>query len=196
MLLPLAVFLGLAGRLLQGRGFVFDLPLLASAHALSSPLADSVLMTFSRLGYAHGVIPADVLLVVVSAWRRHWRTAMFAAAALAGSGVLNMACKRFFARSRPALWESIAPESSFSFPSAHAMGSMTLAAVLILLAWPGRWRWPVVAMMLVFVPLVGFSRVYLGVHYPSDVLAGWAAALAWTFACRGVFSGGRSIWGG
>lgn len=196
MLPPLAVFLGLAGRLLQGRSFVFDLPLLASAHALSGPFADAVSMTFSRLGYAHGVIPTDVLLVVVSVWRRRWPAAAFATAALAGSGLLNMACKRFFARPRPALWESIAPESSFSFPSAHAMGSMTLATVLILLAWPGRWRWPVVVAMLVFVPLVGFSRVYLGVHYPSDVLAGWAAALAWTFACRGVVSGSRSIWAG
>lgn len=137
MLPPLAVFLGLAGWLLQGRSFVFDLPLLASAHALSGPFADAVSMTFSRLGYAHGVIPTDVLLVVVSVWRRRWPAAAFATAALAGSGLLNMACKRFFARPRPALWESIAPESSFSFPSAHAMGSMTLATVLILLAWPG-----------------------------------------------------------
>src|SRR3546814_10481386 len=60
------------------------------------------------------------------------------------------------------------------------MGSMTLAAVLVLLAWPTRWRWPVVAAMAVFVPMVGLSRVYLGVHFPSDILAGWAAALAWT----------------
>src|SRR3546814_10222629 len=59
------------------------------------------------------------------------------------------------------------------------MGSMTLAAVLVLLAWPTRWRWPVVAAMAVFVPMVGLSRVYLGVHFPSDILAGWAAALAW-----------------
>src|SRR3546814_9881919 len=60
------------------------------------------------------------------------------------------------------------------------MGSMTLAAVLVLLAWPTRWRWPVVAAMAAFVPMVGLSRVYLGVHFPSDILAGWAAALAWT----------------
>src|SRR3546814_9961968 len=60
------------------------------------------------------------------------------------------------------------------------MGSMTLAAVLVLLAWPTRWRWPVVAAMAVFVPMVGLSRVYLGVHFPSDILAGWAAALVWT----------------
>jgi undecaprenyl-diphosphatase len=60
------------------------------------------------------------------------------------------------------------------------MGSMTLALVLVLLAWPTRLRWWAVAAMAVFVPMVGLSRVYLGVHYPSDILAGWAAAALWT----------------
>ena len=88
--------------------------------------------------------------------------------------------KQLFARERPSLWESIAPEATYSFPSGHAMGSMTLAAVLILLAWRTRWRWPVALLTGAFTVLVGLSRVYLGVHYPSDILAGWAAALAWT----------------
>src|SRR3546814_8426441 len=94
--------------------------------------------------------------------------------ATGGSGLLTVVAKQAFARDRPSLWESIAPEHNFSFPSGHAMGSMTLAAVLVLLAWPTRWRWPVVAAMAVFVPMVGLSRVYLGVHFPSDILAGWA----------------------
>ena len=97
----------------------------------------------------------------------------FAAFATGGSALLNLAAKQAFARDRPSLWESIAPEHNYSFPSGHAMGSMTLAVALVLLAWNTRWRWPVVAAMAVFVPMVGLSRVYLGVHYPSDILAGW-----------------------
>ena len=81
-----------------------------------------------------------------------------------------------------ALWESIVPEHNYSFPSGHAMGSMTLACVLVLLAWRTRARWAVLCAAAVFVVLVGMSRVYLGVHYPSDILAGWAAAIAWTIA--------------
>ena len=73
------------------------------------------------------------------------------------------------------------------------MGSMTLAMVLILLAWPTRWRWPVLAAMAAFVAMVGLSRVYLGVHYPSDILAGWMAAMAWV---AGVYlMVFRSRWG-
>jgi len=84
------------------------------------------------------------------------------------------------------LWESIAPEITYSFPSAHAMGSMALACVLVLLAWPSRWRWWVAVPAALFVLGVGLSRVYLGVHYPSDILAGWAAALVWTIAVHGL----------
>ena len=75
------------------------------------------------------------------------------------------------------------------------MGSMTLACVLVLLTWHTRWRWPVVAVMALFVPLVGLSRVYLGVHFPSDILAGWAAASGWAVAVYLlVFRGGFRPW--
>jgi undecaprenyl-diphosphatase len=100
-----------------------------------------------------------------------------------------------FARERPSLWESIAPETSFSFPSGHAMGSMTLTWVCILLAWWTPWRWPVAIGLLGFSLLVGLSRVYLGVHYPSDILAGWTAASVWTVCCFfTVFQHDRHPW--
>ena len=113
---------------------------------------------------------------------RRMREGLFAGIALGGSALLNLGAKQLFARARPALWESIAPEATYSFPSGHAMGSMTLAAVLVLLSWHTRWRWWVAMPMAAFVLLVGLSRVYLGVHYPSDILAGWAAAIAWVVA--------------
>ena len=89
---------------------------------------------------------------------------------------------------------SIAPETTYSFPSGHAMGSMTLASVAVMLAWHTRWRVPVSLAGMAFVLLVGMSRVYLGVHYPSDILAGWCAAGAWSVACYLLVFRERGPW--
>ena len=184
LLLPLWLFGGLAEEVHEGEAFAFDVPLLEWARVLHGPAMDRVFLFFTHAGYEWGVVPFDVLLVLVLAALRKYREGFFAGVALAGSGILNVAAKHYFGRARPSLWESLSPETTYSFPSGHAMGSMTLAAVLVLLAWRTRWRWPVLVLMSAFVVMVGLSRVYLGVHYPSDILAGWAAALAWTL---GVF---------
>ncbi len=182
LLLPLWGFAELADEIREGEVIVFDAPILQLAHAVASPTLDQVFMVITDIGYLYGVVPFDVVLVLVLFWRRHLRAGTFATIALAGSGLLNVATKAVFARDRPALWDSIAPELTYSFPSGHAMGSATLACVLVVLSWHTRWRWPMVVVMSLFVLLVGFSRVYLGVHYPSDILAGWAAASVWAAA--------------
>lgn len=182
LLLPLWTFAELAEDVYEREGFGFDEPLLRLAHALGTPGLDRFQLLLSELGYAWFVVPFDVVLVLVLAWRRRVREALFAALALGGSGLLNLGAKHVFARARPALWESLAPEHTFSFPSGHAMGSMTLAWVAVLLAWRTAWRWPVVLVAFPFAILVGLSRIYLGVHFPSDILAGWTAASAWTVA--------------
>ncbi|MET0581359.1 MAG: phosphatase PAP2 family protein [Pseudoxanthomonas sp.] len=178
LLVPMWVFAELADEVHEMEQFVFDDPILLRAHALAGPGLDGFFIAVSKVGY-EGVIVLDLALVVVLLVIRHWREATFAGVALAGSALLNLGAKQFFQRDRPTLWESISPEDTFSFPSGHAMGSMTLAAAAVLLAWPTRWRWPMLALAGAFVVLVGYSRVYLGVHFPSDILAGWMAATAW-----------------
>lgn len=195
LLLPLWAFTELADEVRDAEAFPFDAPLLHFAHAVAREGFDRWFLFFSAIGYAYGVVPFDIALVFVLAWRRRFRESIFAASALAGSALLNLASKQFFARERPTLWESISPESTYSFPSGHAMGSMTLAVVLVLLAWPTRWRWPVTVAMACFVAMVGLSRIYLGVHYPSDIFAGWAAASVWAVGCYGLaFRGHLRPW--
>ena len=195
LLLPLWGFGALAEEVWEGDTFFFDQPLLRWAETWHSPAMDRVFLLFSKIGYMWGVVPVDIALVLFLALKRKPREAIFAGIALAGSGLLNVAAKNYFGRARPSLWESISPETTFSFPSGHAMGSMTLAAVLVLLAWRTRWRWWVLGVMIPFVVMVGASRIYLGVHYPSDILAGWAAALAWVFGVYLVmFRGARQPW--
>jgi undecaprenyl-diphosphatase len=182
--LPLWGFGELAEDVAEGEPFFFDVPVLERLHSLSGPSLDSLFLTLSTIGYSGGVIPVDIVLVLVLALRRHPRSATFAAVALAGSALANMLAKHVFARARPALWQSLAPESTYSFPSGHAMGSATLACVLACLAWNTRWRWPVIAIGALLTLGIGVSRMYLGVHYPSDVMAGWSAAIAWTLGVR------------
>ncbi len=196
LLLPLWGFAELADEVREAEAFPFDAPVLQLAHAMARDGFDRWFLLFSAIGYQYGVVPFDVALVAALAWRRRFRESIFAAAALGGSALLNLATKQFFARERPSLWESISPEASFSFPSGHAMGSMTLAAVLVLLAWHTRWRWPTLGAMAFLVAMVGLSRIYLGVHYPSDILAGWTAALVWAVGCYGLaFYGHLRPWG-
>lgn len=179
LLLPLWVFAELADEVHELEEFVFDAPLLLQMHAAATPALDRFFIHVSAAGYQYGVVPLDVLIVLGLLALRRWREAAFAGCAFIGSALLNLATKQFFQRDRPSFWESVAPEHTFSFPSGHAMGSMTLAMTVFLLAWPTRWRWPVAVAALAFVLLVGLSRVYLGVHYPSDIIGGWAAGMAW-----------------
>ena len=182
--LPLWGFGEIAEEVAEGHPFAFDVPVLEWLHSISGPTLNTLFLALSALGFSGGVVPVDIVLVLVLALRRHPRSATFAAIALVGSALANVAAKHLFARARPALWVSLSPESTYSFPSGHAMGSATLAAVLACLAWDTRWRWPVIALGALFTLGVGLSRMYLGVHYPSDVLAGWSAAIAWTLGVR------------
>jgi membrane-associated phospholipid phosphatase len=195
VLLPLWGFVELADEVRESELMGFDEPILMFARQMAHTGFDGVFLFFSAIGYAYGVAPVDVLLVAGLALQRRLREGLFAGVALAGSALLNLVTKQFFARERPSLWESIAPENTYSFPSGHAMGSATLACVLILLAWRTRWRWPAILAMAVFVPMVGLSRVYLGVHYPSDILAGWSAAAVWAIGCyAAVFNRHQRPW--
>lgn len=118
---------------------------------------------------------------------RNWRAAWFVLAATAGGFVVSMLLKMIFARERPDVVPHLSIVSSYSFPSGHAMQAavvyLTLGTLLSRLVegYALKVYFLAVALLLTFV--VGVSRVYLGVHYPTDVLAGWSAGLAWAAFC-------------
>ena len=131
------------------------------------------------------------LAVGVLLWRRGLgRTAVWLVATMAIGGTLGIVLKQIFARSRPEWPEAITVISGYSYPSGHAVNSMLAAGCAIVLLRPllgaaaRRRLWTVV---IAYVLLVGFDRVALGVHYLTDVLAGWALALAVVFATLAAF---------
>lgn len=198
VLLPLYLFATLAEDVLEQERFFFDDPILLFVHRFETPARDRVMLWITSLGYMQGIVPASVALFLFLLLRGWWYDGLFFVLALGGTALLNIGTKLLFLRERPKLWASIAPETTFSFPSAHAMGSMALLAALVVFLWHTRWRYLVLIPGSLFVFLVGLSRIYLGVHYPSDILAGWLAALAWVLGLsmllygRITHPGGRS----
>lgn len=118
---------------------------------------------------------------------RHRSAGWLVLAATLGGWFLSTAFKGAFARPRPDFVPHLSYATSSSFPSGHAMMAtvvyLTLGALLARLV-KARWaKWYFVGVGTVLTLLVGASRVYLGVHYPTDVLAGWSAGLAWALTC-------------
>jgi membrane-associated phospholipid phosphatase len=187
--LPLVAFGALAEDVWSRGGIAWDVPILRWAHRHATPARDDVMTRVSQIGYLYGVVPAAVVISIVLLAARRRGNAIFFAVAMAGAGTLNTGAKLLFRRTRPDLWPSPSPEHTYSFPSGHAMGSMALAAALAVLAWPTRWRWWAIVLGGAFTLLVGCSRIYLGVHFPSDVVAGWSASLVWVLGLSQVAYG-------
>ncbi len=164
----------------------WDVATAAAVHGRVTPAGLTAFDAITQLGspVVLGAIGAIGLVVL---WRRRRRTMLIAwAATFAGDALLAAVLKRAVHRTRPAYGAGYLHGHSFSFPSAHAMGSIAAYGVLAyaLTRRPGRVpRWAIYAAAALVVLLVGVSRVYLGVHYPSDVLGGFAAGAAWLAVC-------------
>ncbi len=119
--------------------------------------------------------------------RRHWGWALLLALSIGGGGALTSLLKGVFQRPRPDLVPHLDVVTSYSFPSGHAMASaiiyLTLGALLTRLVEEKRVKFYFLAVALLLTALVGISRVYVGVHYPTDVLAGWSAGMIWASLC-------------
>jgi membrane-associated phospholipid phosphatase len=181
LLVPALLFASLVEEYREDGILPFDKPVLLWLHAQTTPMLDDLAVTVSDLGYLWGVVPFNIALLALLIVRKRYREGLFFGLAVGGSALLNLAAKIHYARLRPDLWQQIVDEHSYSFPSGHAMGSATLATAFVLLAWRSRWHWPALVLFPTFALLVGLARMYLGVHFPSDILAGFAIAVAWVF---------------
>lgn len=184
ILFPLAVFGLLANEVWEREGFGWDNALLLAIHAHATHALDAIMLVVTNATAPLALSPIIGVGVLLLLWRGQRRAAGFMVVATGGSALLNVGAKLLFARARPALWPSVRGETDYSFPSGHAMGSMALVVTVLALLWMTRWRWPALVIGGGFVVLVGISRVYLGAHFPSDVVAGWVAAFAWVTGVR------------
>ncbi len=184
VLVPLCGLALLARLVVHPEPPAWDLAVLAWIHSHASPGRDQVVSWVTELGTWRGVVPITSALVIYFVLKRRSGQALFVLLSMVGAWLLDDAAKAFYGRERPALWNSATKQMWFSFPSGHAMSSMALGTVLTILAWRTPARWPVLAGSVLFVLAVSGSRLYLGVHFPSDVVAAWLASLAWVLGLR------------
>lgn len=179
--LPLLVFEQLAIVIWRDQnGFGWDANFLLLLHQLSNPQLDTFAATVTQIGGGKGITVLTIGLSLALWWFKRWRSLIYVLVALIGNGTINRIAKLTWHRVRPHLWDSIAPKADYSFPSGHAMASMGLVAVLVILLWHSRWRSVALLLGGAFVITIAWTRLYLGVHFPSDILAGWLVTIAWT----------------
>jgi membrane-associated phospholipid phosphatase len=157
----------------------WDAAFLLRLHRYATPAFNRSVVVLTDLGTHWGVLPASLVLTALALWYRRWPVAIYLTVVMAGSVGLNLTLKLLWHRVRPALWEGIPPHADFSFPSGHATYSMTFVLALVLINWDSPRRPWLIGLGGLFVLAIGVSRVYLGVHFPSDILGGWLLAIAW-----------------
>ena len=183
-------FFALASEMTEGDLTGFDKTLLLSLRTpgdpsdpIGGPALEQVMRDLTAVGGATVLILISVAVVVALLIRRHWRSALVLALAVAGGQILSHLAKSFFDRPRPDLVPHGVQVFSSSFPSGHSMMAtityLTLAVMLARVEPDRRMKVFYLVLAALLSLAVGVSRVYLGVHWPSDVLAGWAAGSAW-----------------
>jgi membrane-associated phospholipid phosphatase len=169
----------LADQVVAGRVDAIDRAWALAIHRLDDRALDYAMVALTVIG-SGPVRMLAIVLMTIWLWRRHHRRIelILAANALVAY-MLEVALKHVFGRPRPTLWEAITRPDTFSFPSGHALSAMAvyggLAAVLVTLR-PTRKR-VVITGAAFLICGIGFSRIYLGVHWPFDVIAGFVAGV-------------------
>jgi membrane-associated phospholipid phosphatase len=166
----------------------FDIALLEWFHAHSTATGVEVFSAISSLGSALVMTALALLVATIFAVRRSWVLFFGWVAAFGGVGVLDTLLKHLIRRPRPIYATAVLHGYSFSFPSGHAMASLVaygLLAYLLVAFWLRGWwiRVAVISAAALLILTIGLSRLYLGVHYFSDVVGGYAAGVLWLSAC-------------
>lgn len=172
----------IADEVHEGETLGIDDAILQTINGFSTSVWDTFFVIVTQLGGVIGIITLTLGLLAVLILRHKRRAAFVLALTVGGAALLNLILKLVFERSRPDLWEQLIVETSYSFPSGHAMLSAALGLVVIYIFWATRYRWPVAVAASLYVLVIGLSRLYLGVHYPTDIVAGWLVSGVWLVA--------------
>jgi undecaprenyl-diphosphatase len=181
------IFVALARHVRSGSTQAFDESVIrwVGAHHLSA--LDAVMLEITALGTGIVVLMIVTVAALFLILTQHKYSAILLLASAFGGIVLNTVLKLGFHRPRPSVVVAAVHTFTSSFPSGHAMSAAIVYSTVAYLAarlHRHRWaRWLLMTAAMTLIALISFSRIYLGVHYPSDVIAGVAIGLAWAAFC-------------
>lgn len=204
--LPVLAFIAIADEVGEDEARWFDESLLLAlrtadpADPIGPRWLETAVMDVSALGGFAVLALVTLFATGYLLALKKWSDALMLLAATLGGTAISEGLKMGFNRPRPDLVAHIVETTSMSFPSGHAMLSaaayLTLGALIARTQERGRLRGYILGVAILLTLLIGASRIYLGVHWPTDVLAGWCLGAAWALACWGVATwvgGGKAV---
>ncbi|QHW32997.1 phosphatase PAP2 family protein [Paenibacillus rhizovicinus] len=191
LLLAVAGFQGLSMLVSRNRLAHFDASIIDAVQGWENDTLTAIAKVLAKVGSSAVIIPALlVLAVVLYIVLKHRKELVLLIGGMLGSTLLNDALKPIYRRARPDI-HRIVEEQGYSYPSGQSMAAFTFYFLVTYLLWrhlPNRgWRIALLAFSFMMIVSIGLSRVYLGVHYPSDVLAGYWVSACWVTLCIRLF---------
>jgi membrane-associated phospholipid phosphatase len=184
-LVILGIVAWLCTEVWEKEAFSLDRSLLLWIHQFATPQLDGLMMFITALGDPGMVITVFISTIAWLGMKRRYADGIRFIIVCVGGASINYVMKLFFAKPRPELWPRLISETSFSFPSGHAVGSMVVYGFIgyIFVREFAIYKRYVYAIVSSLIVAIGFSRLYLGVHYPTDIIAGYGVGILWLTTC-------------
>lgn len=172
-------------EVLEKEAFGFDTAWIYWVHGYTNPSLDAVMLTITQLADASVVVVIVALTLGILWWQHHRSEAKIFAIACLGAFILNNGMKLFFAKPRPHIFPSLISETSFSFPSGHALGGFVMYGFLayLLSSHFPKFSKSIYTLAVFTIAAIGLSRIYIGVHWPTDIIAGYGVGYIWLMLC-------------
>jgi undecaprenyl-diphosphatase len=183
----------LADSVLDGNLITFDTLILKNLESLRSPIRTAIMLEITKFGYQY-LIFLQLILTGLLIFKNKTKLALELGLIVIVGGCLNLILKSLYGVQRPTIspiYTPIYTEILYAFPSGHAMVAVTFYGLLMYLVYKSNWPWVYkigfILVLFCLVLLIGLSRVYLGVHYPSDIIGGYLGGLLWLVAIYFVY---------
>lgn len=185
-----SIFGYVAHSITNGNVERFDDAIIQPVQGVETPWLTEVMKVFTFIGSTNIVLAISIITIGILLYFRQGAQTILFTVAIGGTALLNLSLKLFFQRDRPD-FNRLIEISGYSFPSGHTMMATSLYVILAIILWRNTqrlWRVVVVVGMLFMIFMICISRIYLGVHYPSDIVGGVTASSFWIIIVTTIYT--------